>query len=79
MPKEEPFVQKGVVHLLALFLILAAIAFLALLLVKGGVIKTRVSKDVQVQLASEYQNPFNKDTQYVNPFSEYKNPFDNLR
>lgn len=32
-------------------------------------------KKVQVQLKTEYKNPFSKETQYVNPFEDYKNPF----
>lgn len=32
-------------------------------------------KKVQVQLKTEYKNPFAKETQYVNPFEDYKNPF----
>ena len=28
-----------------------------------------------VTLKKEYKNPFSKDTQYVNPFQAYKNPF----
>lgn len=32
-----------------------------------------------VTLKTDYQNPFDKNTQYVNPFSEYKNPFDSLK
>lgn len=34
------------------------------------------SKGTKVQLKTEYSNPFDKKTQYVNPFSSYKNPFD---
>lgn len=32
----------------------------------------------QVELKTEYQNPFKSEAQYVNPFTEFKNPFDNL-
>ena len=28
-----------------------------------------------VTLKKEYKNPFSKETQYVNPFETYKNPF----
>ena len=28
-----------------------------------------------VALKKEYKNPFSKETQYVNPFDTYKNPF----
>lgn len=37
--------------------------------------KTTSSKQPQVAIKSEYKNPFKKDTQYVNPFETYKNPF----
>ncbi|HCS78466.1 TPA: hypothetical protein DIV55_01850 [Patescibacteria group bacterium] len=30
-----------------------------------------------IVLTTDYQNPF--EPEYVNPFSEYKNPFDNLK
>jgi len=29
----------------------------------------------QVSIKTKYQNPFDKKTQYVNPFETYKNPF----
>ena len=29
----------------------------------------------QVSIKKEYKNPFDKKTQYVNPFDTYKNPF----
>lgn len=32
-----------------------------------------------VSLKTDYKNPFDKDTQYINPFSQYKNPFDSLK
>ena len=44
-----------------------------------GVVKSPLtSKKSSVQLTSSYDNPFEKNTQYVNPFNEYKNPFDLL-
>jgi hypothetical protein len=33
------------------------------------------SKAPKVELKTTYKNPFNKDTQYINPFDKYKNPF----
>lgn len=32
-------------------------------------------KKPTVTLKTEYNNPFNKEVQYVNPFEKYKNPF----
>ena len=34
-----------------------------------------LQKKATVQLKTEYKNPFSKETQYVNPFDTYKNPF----
>lgn len=31
------------------------------------------------QLKTEYNNPFDKKSQYSNPFADYQNPFDNLK
>lgn len=73
--------EKGVIHLLPLLLVLVGLAALAVVVFRSGAVKiTQKSsiKEPTVQLTESYQNPFDKTTQYVNPFSEYKNPFDNL-
>ena len=36
---------------------------------------TILQKKATAQLKTEYKNPFAKETQYVNPFKTYKNPF----
>lgn len=36
------------------------------------------TKKPAVELKTEYKNPFTKEAQYVNPFNEFKNPFNNL-
>ena len=78
--------QRGVVHLLTLLAIgLLLGAALGLFLISKGVIKNpapnilRISQPAQVELKADYKNPLNKASQYVNPFSEYKNPFDLLK
>lgn len=78
---DSSFLERGIVHILPLiFVAVTIVIFVGFLLIKGGVIKTTpFSKQSRVTLASEYSNPFNKDSQYVNPFSDYKNPFDNLK
>lgn len=48
-------------------------------LMTQGVIKNPISRAPRVKLQTQYQNPFDKNTQYVNPFSSYQNPFDNLK
>ena len=80
MPKLN---EKGAVFLIFVFLF-AAVAIVGVTLV----IKTftnatkRINQNAEVlsvALKSEYSNPFEKETQYVNPFSSRKNPFDELR
>ena len=70
--------QRGFVHLLALLLIviIAVVIFLAV----KGIIKLPfnvpgIGQGSKVEVKTTYQNPFNKETQYVNPFETYKNPF----
>lgn len=71
--------QKGVIHLLLPLLLLLAAALFAL--VYFGVIKNPFKNlkigqtGPKVDLKTEYKNPFKKETQYVNPFDTYKNPF----
>lgn len=80
--------QKGVIHL-ALPLLLIIIFIVALFLLAAlGVIKNPLKllslsslggkKEPTVSLQTGYKNPFDKNAQYVNPFSAYKNPFDAL-
>lgn len=40
---------------------------------------SRTGKNSAVAPQTDYSNPFDKDSQYVNPFSKYKNPFDLLK
>lgn len=80
MPRKNPeYRQSGVIHLLPLFLVLfAALIFVGYFLFKSGAVRTKQQAQTQVELAPDYKNPLDKSTQYVNPFSEYKNPFDLL-
>ncbi|MEK7521508.1 MAG: hypothetical protein AAB599_01760 [Patescibacteria group bacterium] len=73
--------QRGIIHLLPLLLVVAVGAYFVL----QGKVKLPSSltqltqKKPEVGLQTTYQNPFDKDSQYVNPFSQYKNPFNNLK
>ena len=75
--------QKGLAHLVLLvfLLIIGAVLYF---LINSGIIKNPLeylpffNKSQQVPKIStktEYKNPFKKETQYVNPFETYKNPF----
>ncbi|OGE64404.1 hypothetical protein A3J13_01020 [Candidatus Daviesbacteria bacterium RIFCSPLOWO2_02_FULL_36_8] len=70
--------QRGFIHLLPLILVILVVG--AGFLVYKGIIKLPVSipflqNQPKVELKTEYKNPFKKETQYVNPFQTYKNPF----
>lgn len=71
--------QKGIIHLLPLEVVFVLIvAGVLVYLVTQGIIKLPSSlfqKGPKVQLQTEYKNPFKKESQFVNPFETYKNPF----
>ena len=64
--------------LLIVFLVVAAGVYF---LVAKGVIKNPLTskQKATVSLQTRYDNPFDKNTQYANPFSQYKNPFDTAK
>ena len=78
--------QRGVIHLaLPLLFLLAVAAIVAVVLISTGIIKNPLKNipflsklgqsGPKIELKKDYKNPFNKETQYVNPFETYKNPF----
>lgn len=79
--------QRGVVALAAPLIMLLVAAVIVFILISQGLIKNPLksvtlpgqSKEPTVSLQKQYQNPFDKNTQYVNPFSEFKNPFDLIK
>lgn len=76
-----PMYQKGIIQLLPL-LLLAIVIVGGVYLYSQGILKIpslSLQKKPTVELQTAYQNPFDKGSQYVNPFSGYKNPFDNLK
>ena len=75
--------EKGVIHLMLPLLILVLVG-VGIFLLPQGIVKFPgitlpavpfLSKKTNVELKTEYKNPFKKETQYVNPFDKYKNPF----
>lgn len=69
--------QKGIAHLL-LILVVAVVAVVGFLVATGKIKlpgNLSFEKKPAVALKTEYKNPFKKETQYVNPFETYKNPF----
>ncbi len=74
--------QKGFIHLLPLEVIFVLIVAGAIFyVVSQGIVKLPSSltslfqKGPKVKLQETYKNPFKKETQFVNPFDTYKNPF----
>lgn len=73
--------QKGIIHLLIPLLLLLVVGAGAFFLIRFGVIKNPLSRlplsqqQPTVSVKSDYKNPFKKETQYINPFETYKNPF----
>jgi len=77
--KSLPKHQRGIVHLLPLEVIFVLLVLGVLgYFVWNGTIKLPgglFQKGAQVELQEKYSNPFKKETQFVNPFDSYKNPF----
>ena len=71
--------KKGVVHLLPVIIIVVIVAaawlVVAKFILKGKLPFFDKKEPTKVELKTEYQNPFNKKTQFVNPFDQTKNPF----
>lgn len=66
--------QRGIIHLLPLLLV--AVVILGIYLLTQGLIKLPLfEKKPEVKLETKYSNPFKKESQFVNPFDQYKNPF----
>ena len=68
--------NKGIVVVFPLVIVAALVVFFVLVIQKP--LTNLTKKETQIELQTQYQNPFDKDSQYVNPFSVYKNPFDQL-
>ena len=71
--------SRGIIHLIPLFVVLAILGVVGFFLISG---KTKLPFEVpfltqkpNVKIQKQYSNPLSKETQYVNPFNEFKNPF----
>lgn len=80
--------ERGIAHILLILLLLIGIAVGIYLVTNPQIFKSRANlqsltnqnkKDPTVSLQTEYKNPFDKNAQYVNPFTSYHNPFDSLK
>lgn len=70
--------KKGIAHILVIAVVLLLVVAIPLLIIKF-VFKKKLpfidSKKPNVELKASYKNPFDRNSQYVNPFEEFKNPF----
>lgn len=75
--------NRGFAHVLVLVLVLLVLVGAVgyyLLMTKGTInIPFMPAQKATVSLQTQYENPFDKNTQYANPFSQYKNPFDTAK
>jgi flagellar basal body-associated protein FliL len=74
--------KKGIAHLVLILVVgVLVVAFWVLIFkfVLKGKLPFLKKEEPKVELKTEYGNPFNKETQYVNPFDEFKNPFAQVR
>lgn len=75
--------EKGAVFLIFVFIFVALTIVGGTLVYKTLTTATKKISQTQevlsVSLKEEYNNPFDKSTQYVNPFGDRHNPFDELR
>ena len=85
MPKQNnqaELGQQGAVFIFFIIFFVAVLAtgvFVVFKTVTNTAKKINQSAEVlSVTLETEYNNPFDKKTQYVNPFAKNKNPFDEL-
>ena len=79
--KETDNKKKPIRLIKKLFLLILLVIVVVFVLIYLGFVKSpstsipTLQKKVEVKLKTEYKNPFTKETQYVNPFDKYKNPF----
>jgi len=77
--------QKGVVHphlLLVVAVVIVIWAFVGYLVVTKFLkfsLPGTTPKEPAVELKTEYNNPFKKQSQYVNPYDQFKSQFLNLK
>lgn len=60
-------------------LVVAAVAAISIYTYNSSRSRSFSRNAPKITLRTEYQNPFEVANQFVNPFAEYKSPFDNLK
>ncbi len=77
---------KGFIYLVPLLLVALIVGLgIGYFLISKGFIENpapnviKINSTAQIDLKADYKNPLDKTSQYVNPFSEFKNPFDKFQ
>jgi len=72
--------QRGITHIILLLLIAVLAVVVVAYFFKGKLPLPQVpgisqTQEPKVVVKTDYKNPFDKKSQYVNPFDQYKSPF----
>lgn len=67
------FTKKRVILIVVILVVIGLIV--GVLILNKGKLPAQLTGKPRVELKTSYENPFDKNTQYVNPFKKYKNPF----
>lgn len=87
-PSLTPARKKYAIIVAAVVVIIAIIGIISLLVLRPRDIKQaalpapvldRLAGGAAISLNEDYRNPFDQESQYVNPFSEFKSPFHSLQ
>jgi len=62
-------------YIILLVVIVVAVVGVILFYVPSSPLQKIVQRQSSVEIKTTYKNPFDKNTQYMNPFEKYKNPF----
>jgi len=75
--KQDVPVNRHKKKYLIIGLISAVVILVVVMLLKtpSSPLQKIIQKKPTVEVKTTYQNPFDKNTQYINPFEKYKNPF----
>lgn len=68
--------EKGIAHIIVLFIILLVIGILVIIFLG---IQASNALNLKLDQKTPYQNPFSNSSQYQNPFETYQNPFDEIK
>ena len=62
-------------YIIVLVVLVVAVVGVILFYVPSSPLQKIIQRQSSVEIKTTYKNPFDKNTQYINPFEKYKNPF----